>query len=127
MERITRLPDAELVVMQAIWQKDTPSTRPELDAILEPQRGWGPTTVLNLLARLEAKGFVARQRQGRGYLYRALVRREDYLAQESQGMLQRMFGGSVKQFVAALNGGHALSRKDVEELSEYLDGLRKGE
>lgn len=127
MDRKNRLPDAELAVMQAIWQKQEPSTRPELDAILEPQHGWGPTTVLNLLARLEARGFVAKERCGRGYLYRALVSRDDYLARESQGVLQRMFGGSVKQFVAALNGGHALSKEDVEELSDYLEQLRKGE
>ena len=125
MERKTRLPDAELAVMQAIWQKQEPSTRPELDAILQPQRGWGPTTVLNLLARLEERGFVEKQRHGRGYLYKALVLREEYLEQESRSVLTRMFGGSVKQFVASLNGGQALSKEDVEELSAYLDTLRE--
>lgn len=127
MAQKTRLPDAELAVMQAVWQKQAPSTRPELDAILAPQRGWGPTTVLNLLARLEARGFVEKQRAGRGYLYRALVSREDYLAEESRSVLTRMFDGSVKQFVASLNGGKALTKEDVEELSAYLDTLRKEE
>lgn len=125
MERPHRLPDAELAVMQALWQKETSSTRPELDAILGPQRGWGPTTVLNLLARLERRGFVEKERYGRGYLYKARVRREDYLATESRNIISRVFDGSVKQFVAALNGGQGLSKQEVEELSDYLEQLRK--
>lgn len=121
---IPRLPDAELAVMQAIWQLDCPCTRPELDGLLQPAHGWGPTTVLNLLSRLENRGFVEKQRQGRGYLYVALVNRDAYLQSESRNVLTRVFGGSVKQFVAALNGGESLSTRDVEELSDYLETLK---
>ena len=121
---IPRLPDAELAVMQAICQLDCPCTRPELDGLLQTAHGWGPTTVLNLLSRLENRGFVEKQRQGRGYLYVALVSRDAYLQSESRNVLTRVFGGSVKQFVAALNGGESLSTRDVEELSDYLETLK---
>ena len=53
------------------------------------------------------------QRQGRGYLYVALVNRDAYLQSESRNVLTRVFGGSVKQFVAALNGGESLSTRDA--------------
>ena len=67
-----RLPDAELEVMKALWQAGEPLTRPELEARLA-QHHWASTTLLALLARLEAKGCVAREKQGRGYLYRAAL------------------------------------------------------
>ena len=125
MTRIKRLPDAELRVMQALWQAKGEATRPELDELLKQDTDWSATTVLNLLARLETRGFVARDKCGRGYRYRALVTQEEYRQEESRSVLTRLFGGSVKQFVAALDGGNALSQNDVEELSAYLDELQK--
>lgn len=121
-----RLPDAELAVMQALWAIGRPAARPELDAALESRR-WGPTTVLNLIARLEGKGFVSRQKQGKGYLYTALVSQAEYLEAESAHVLQRAFGGSAKQFIAALYAGQALSGQDIDELERYLHELQKGE
>ena len=64
-EKLRRLPDSELAVMQALWRADAPLTRPELDAALT-HREWAATTVVALLARLEGKGFIAREKQGRG-------------------------------------------------------------
>lgn len=120
-----RLPDAELAVMQALWGIGRPAARPELDAALE-SRGWGPTTVLNLIARLEGKGFLSREKQGKGYLYTARISREQYLEAESAHVLQRAFEGSAKQFIAALYAGQTLSQQDLSELEAYLHQLQKG-
>lgn len=119
-----RLPDAELRVMLALWRAGGQATRPELDELLAEEKDWSATTVLNLLARLESRGFVAREKHGRGYLYRALVTQQAYRQTESRSLLERLFGGSVRQFVASLDGGNALSKEDVQELSAYLDELQ---
>ena len=37
-EKLRRLPDSELAVMQALWRADAPLTRPELDAALKSGR-----------------------------------------------------------------------------------------
>lgn len=125
METIKRLPDAELAVMQALWQAGRPLTRPELEALLAPAHDWAPTTVLNLVARLEGRGFVARHKAGRGHLIEPLMSREDYLAAESRSALERLFGGSARALVAALHQSHALSREDIRELSDYLKELEE--
>ena len=127
MSEWKRLPDAELRVMQALWCAGGRATRPVLDELLAQEKDWSATTVLNLLARLESRGFVAREKQGRGYLYCALISQQEYRQQESRSVLSRLFGGSVKQFVASLDGGHALSKEDVQELSAYLDELQSRE
>ncbi len=120
-----RLPDAELEVMKALWQAGEPLTRPELEARLA-QHHWASTTLLALLARLEAKGCVAREKQGRGYLYRAALSRRDYLPVESRSALARLFEGSAKNLVAAMAESDALTDRDIAELEEYLAELKAG-
>ena len=120
-----RLPDAELEVMKALWQAGEPLTRPELEARLA-QHHWASTTLLALLARLEAKGYVAREKQGRGYLYRAALSRRDYLPVESRSALARLFEGSAKNLVAAMAESDALTDRDIAELEEYLAELTAG-
>ena len=120
-----RLPDAELEVMKALWQDGEPLTRPELEARLA-QHHWASTTLLALLARLEAKGCVAREKQGRGYLYRAALSRRDYLPVESRSALARLFEGSAKNLVAAMAESDALTDRDIDELEEYLAELKAG-
>lgn len=120
-----RLPDAELEVMKALWQAGEPLTRPELEARLA-QHHWASTTLLALLARLEAKGCVAREKQGRGYLYRAALSRRDYLPVESRSALARLFEGSAKNLVAAMAESDALTDRDIAELEEYLAELKSG-
>ncbi len=120
-----RLPDAELEVMKALWQDGEPLTRPELEARLA-QHHWASTTLLALLARLEAKGCVAREKQGRGYLYRAALSRRDYLPVESRSALARLFEGSAKNLVAAMAESDALTDRDIAELEEYLAELKAG-
>ena len=56
MSKIKRLPDAELEIMNALWDADA--------ALPGPPRA--RTTLLTLLARLEEKGCVTREKQGRG-------------------------------------------------------------
>ena len=73
MSKIKRLPDAELEIMNALWDADAPLTAAELETAL-PGPPRARTTLLTLLARLEEKGCVTREKQGRGYLYTAAGR-----------------------------------------------------
>lgn len=120
---IKRLPDAELDVMKVLWASPGPLTRPQLEAGLT-ERQWASTTLLALLSRLEAKGFIAREKQGRGYLYSASVPRRDYLPVESRSALGRMFEGSAKNLIAAMAETEALSEKDLDELAAFLAHLK---
>ena len=78
-----------------------------------------------LLARLEEKGCVTREKQGRGYLYTAALTRAAYLPAESRSLWGRLFGGSPRNFVAALAETDTLTDADIDELAEYLEELKK--
>lgn len=125
--KIKRLPDAELEVMKAVWAAREPVTRTQLEQLLGGKKQWAPTTILAMLTRLEQKGFLEREKQGRAYRIRPLVSREEYIQVESQSALGRMFGGSAKNLIAALHQCHALSRQEVQELADYLEELKQEE
>ena len=122
MDERRRLPDAELEVMQALWsQTQYPVTTAELLPRLAEHQ-WQTATLLKLLSRLEDRGFVAREKAGRGNRYRPLVRREEYLAAESRSFLERLHGGSLPSLVASLMESRSLSEQEVAELEAILKG-----
>lgn len=124
-QEIRRLPDSELAVMQVLWEKGRPVTRPEIDDALAGQKQWTVSTIVALLARLENKGFITHCKQGRGYLYSAAVSRDDYLTAESGVILDSLYRGSAKNFIAALHQGGSLTSDDIRELEDYLEQLKR--
>ena len=117
------LPNSELELMIILWRADRPLTRTEIEEHLPKKRHISKTTVLSFLSRLEEKGFVRVEKEGRSNCYIPLVKEQDYLQQESGSILKRLYGSSVKKFVAALYDGKNLSKDQIAELKDYLDSL----
>lgn len=124
MEEKKRLPDAELAVMQAIWAHEGEVARGDIESALSAH-SWTANTINTYLTRLCDKGYLSARREGRGNLYTAQVTRETYLKYDSQETLGRLYGGSVKRFVAALCAEKPLERNEIDELRRYLDELSK--
>ena len=105
MKQISRLPDAELEVMQALWAvPEYPARTSDLAARLD--RDWKAPTLLKLLSRLEERGFVRGEKEGRSNGYTPLVNRPDYLAAESRSFLERVHGGDLlDKPMGGLSGG----------------------
>lgn len=120
-----RLPDAELELMLIIWEADSPVTRAEIEEKMDDSRDVLPNTVLALLSRLEKRGFVKKERDGKINHYSVLVEREPYMKEASKGILNQMFHGSLKNFAAALYDGEELSEEDAAELMEFLESKVK--
>ena len=116
----SRLPDAELEVMQALWSLgEYPAHTGDIAARVN--KCWKAPTLLKLLSRLEERGFVAGAKEGRTNAYTPLVAREDYLARESRSFLERLHGGSLSSLVAALYPETKLSKEDVAALERILE------
>ncbi|WP_295361736.1 BlaI/MecI/CopY family transcriptional regulator [Arenimonas sp.] len=118
--------EAEAVVMQALW-RESPLAAEDVVAAVAAGQGWQEATVKTLLNRLLKKGAIRAERDGRRYLYAPVLRREDWLRQESQGLLDRLFGGRVAPLVAHFSQQRKLSKKDVAELRRLLEELDDGQ
>ena len=119
MDKMKRLPDAELEVMQAVWLLEPPVTAAEVQQKVPSD--WKATSVLTFLSRLCDKGFLSCEKEGRQNLYTPLITREAYLQRESRSFVERLCGGSVKSLVASLSDAGALTENDLDELRAFLD------
>ena len=117
-----RISEAEAVVMQTLWESH-PLTAEEVMARLSGRNGWAEATVKTLLNRLLNKGAVSAAREGRRYLYSPRVAREEWMLEESSGLLERLFDGRVAPLVAHFSQHRKLSREDVAELRKLLEDL----
>jgi len=120
MNDLCRLPDAELEVMQALWHIDAyPAHTGDIAARLH--KDWKAPTLLKLLSRLEERGFVKSEKEGRANVYTPLIFREDYLKAESRSFFYRLHGGSLSSLVAALYPDTKLTQEDIAHLEEILN------
>lgn len=119
-DTIRRLPDAELEVMQAVWACPPPAARADIDRILQETHPMALTTLLTVLSRLAEKGFVEIRKEGRSARYLPLVSRQDYLAQQSRRFVEKVCGGSLPAFAAALCDS-GLTREELAQLRELLE------
>lgn len=116
---LCHLPDAELEVMQALWMTHPyPAHTSDIAAHLHKQ--WKAPTLLKLLSRLEDRGFIRSEKEGRANVYTPLVAKEDYLSAESHSFFTRLHGGSLSSLVAALYPGTKLTEEDVAQLEAIL-------
>jgi predicted transcriptional regulator len=120
MERIA---EGEYTVMEVLWE-ESPLTAAEVSERVPAERGWSLATVKTMLSRLLAKGVLAHEEEGRRYLYRPAIRREDYVAEESGRLIDRMFGGRVTPLVAQLAERDRLTPADIEEIEKLLKDLK---
>jgi BlaI family transcriptional regulator, penicillinase repressor len=118
--------EAESVVMQVLWKR-SPQAADEVFAALAGRQDWQEATVKTLLNRLLKKGAIVAEREGRRYLYAPLLRREDWLLQESEGLLDRLFGGRLAPMVAHFSERRKLSKKDIAELKKLVQELDDGQ
>ena len=119
---IPRLPDAELTIMKIVWRINSSDvTSAQITKELEGKKEWAVTTVLNFLSRLVDRGFLSVRRNGKTNIYTPLIDEDMYLKKETKSFLERLHGNSLKSLVASLYEGEAVTKKDLAELSSYID------
>ena len=108
--------------MEALW-RNGPLTPDGIVAEVSDAQGWAPGTVKTLITRLLRKKAIEGRRETAGYFYRPLVSRSDYVQSESQGLVDRLFGGEVAPLVAHFAEHRALTPKDIQLLKKLIAEL----
>lgn len=108
--------------MEVFWSQGALPTE-EVLAALESHGRWQESTVKTLLNRLLKKGALRARKDNRRYVYSPVLTREAWLANESHGFLDRMFGGRVAPLVSYFSQQKKLSKKDIEELKTIIRNL----
>lgn len=116
-----KLPDAEFEVMKTIWESKPPVTTKEIMAKLDPIKEWKAQTVLTLLVRLTARGFISSEKQGKERLYSPIITEEEYLAFETKDFMGKFHKNSFASLFSAFYRGKEISNKEIEELKQWMN------
>ena len=78
-----------------------------------------------MLLRLLQKNAVERTREGKVFVYRALVDKEEYRYMAGRSLLDRLFNGITGDFLTCLVKKEAISAEEIEALKKILDKAEK--
>ena len=110
-----QLGQLEAAVMQHLWSTGRPvSVRETLEALTP--RALAYTTVMTVMDNLHSKGLVAREKQGKAYLYTPVSSRDEHTAE----MLQDVLSDSEDRTAALM---HLVVRLDAGEAATLLAAL----
>lgn len=118
------LAKSELEVARIVWQLGGATVRQVADA-LPKDRGLDFKTVQTYLRRLESKGYVRSQRQGRSNVYASCVRPRTVVREVVADVVDRLFDGRAMPLAQHLIEDHGLSDEEIDQLHAALDKLKE--
>ncbi len=115
-------------LLEVLWNRKE-ATVAEVQNALLGDRGLATSTVATLLSRLEKRGVVTHRADGRQYVYRAQVSREQVRDSMVSALTYRMFSGDVAELVSHLlteaetsPGDLARVKRLIARKTEELEG-----
>ena len=120
MRKTPRISETEWEVMKVVWSEAPCSAGHIIAALQQADPSWHPRTAKAFLNRLVKKKVLGFRKEGRAYLYRPLVRREDCVDAASESFLERVFGGSLQPMLAHFVNRDKLSPGEIRELRRLL-------
>jgi predicted transcriptional regulator len=114
--------DAELEILQVIWERQPVSVR-EIFERIGTTKGVGYTTILKQVQRLTEKGALTKEdAPGGAHLYRAVFNETEVKKGLVNKLLDTAFGGSALQLMQhALGQGERVSAEELAALKQWLD------
>jgi len=114
--------EAESQIMEALWRK-TPLTADEIVADVRARQPWAEATVKTLINRLLKKKAIRSERVEGRHQYVALIARANYVQEESQGLLDRLFEGQLAPLVAHFAQNRKLKPEEIARLKKLIAEL----
>ena len=117
-----KLSESEWAVLETLWQQDNMLLGEIVDS-LYPHTKWTRNTVHTYLTRMEKKGLVNIDRETDPHRYSYKVTRDDCSRSERQKLLNKVYGGSVGDLVAAFLKDSKITPEEKAKLNKLLDDM----
>jgi BlaI family transcriptional regulator, penicillinase repressor len=119
------LGDVEQAVMDYVWTSG-PCTSEQCREALAATRPMKESTIRTVLRRLEEKGYVRHEVNGRTFVYRAAEGRQNVAVRAVKSIIDRFCGGSAEQLVIGMVDNEVLDRKQLEQLARRIVARKEG-
>lgn len=123
-QAISKLPDSELEIMEAIWtlyeEEGKPVTASMTVKRFPALTRRKLTTVLTLINRLVARGFLSVEKAGRANCYTPLVDVHEYRQLFTEDFLHRMYLDEPMELLLNVIQSSSLTHENIMELKSAL-------
>ena len=103
-----------------VWEHE-PIEMKRLIALCSKKLGWKRTTTYTVLKRLSERGIMT----SRDSVVTSLISKEEIQIQESRDFIERTFGGSLPEFIAAFANNRSLTAEEAEEIKQMIDNYKE--
>jgi predicted transcriptional regulator len=115
-------------ILEVVWEAgEVGATVTGIWEAVSARRSVTRTTILNLVDRLEKRGWLRRSGEQSPYHYLATVNREATARLLARDFVDEYFGGSPSQMVLSLLGGKQLTPDDLQRLRHLFDSIPDAE
>jgi BlaI family transcriptional regulator, penicillinase repressor len=121
--KLKNLSALEQLIMNFMWQHGA-STADACREGLADRHPLKDSTIRTLLRRLEAKGYLQHEVDGRTYLYRPLERPQKVAARAVKQIIDKLCGGSVEELLVGMVDHEVLDRKELQHLAQKIASKR---
>lgn len=118
--KLQAMSPAETEILRIIWELEK-ATVQQIYEKLPRKRNIVYKTVLTMVRRLESKGYVRHESQGKANLYFAAVKREDVLRRTVLDFVDRLFGGDPGPLVQFLAEDGHIDGDEFNRLKKIID------
>ena len=121
-----RLGRLELQIMNVVWQKQKATVHDVKNAL---SRGRKPaySTILTMMRKLEAKGYLEHDVDDRTYVYRSTVSQQAVRHGVLGDILDRLFEGSPSLLLNSLVEQNHISAEELHEIRKLIKERGKNE
>ncbi len=112
--------DAELAVLQVLWDRGSSNIRQLTEVVYPEDIDTQYSTVKRLLARMEAKGYVARDRSQSVHSFEATMSRDQLVGRRLEAVAEALCDGSISPLLTHLAKAKTLTRKQQQTLRQLI-------
>ena len=118
--KLAALSPAETEILRLVWKLDR-ATVQEVHKKLPAKRRIAYATVQTLLRRIEKKGYLRHDVDGKAHVFYSVARREDVIKRSVNDFLNRLFGGDPIPLMHHLATHGQITAEDLEGLREMIE------
>ncbi len=122
-EGLPALSESQLEIMQLVWAREE-ATVTDVWSELAEKREVARNTVLTVMDRLVARGWLQKRRIGNTQLYRATVEQSVSNGHVVKRMVDSVFSGAADQLVAALLSGRGISEDEAARIKKLINARK---
>lgn len=124
--KINQPTDAELEILQVLWENG-PSTVRFVNDRLNEKKNVGYTTTLKFMQIMTDKGILTRRKKERTHVYTPVMKEVETQSLFIDRLLRTAFSGSAGTLVMQALGGKKISTEELKKIKELIAKLEKNQ